>query len=121
MDRNRIIKAISAASIKADGARTTFGVGTELGRGGNGAAFLVRSAHKELVAKFYVPPDSRDLDQSAYKRFHREIALASKVRHPYVVASEGVGTVRVGSYEIPFYLMRRATGTLRDQILPFPS
>ena len=113
MDRNRIIKAIAKANIKADGARTTFDVNKELGRGGNGVTFVVKSPRKELVAKFYVPPDSRDLDHSAFKRFQREMQLTSRVKHPYVVPSEGVGTVQIGSYQIPFYLMRRASGTFR--------
>lgn len=116
MDRNRIIKALSKAQVKAEGARTTFDVAEELGRGGNGVTFVVRSPRRQLVAKFYVPPDKRDLDQSAYQRFQREMQLASRVKHPYVVRSEGVGTVQIGSYQIPFYLMRRATGTLRDLI-----
>jgi serine/threonine protein kinase len=116
MDRNRIIKALSRATIKATGAKTTFSVGKELGRGGNGATFAVTSAKQELVAKFYIPPDSRDLNQSAFKRFQREMQLAGQVRHPFVVRAEGVGTAQVGAYHIPFYLMRRASGTLRDLI-----
>jgi len=116
MDRNRIIRALASAKVIADGSKTTFGVSKELGRGGNGAAFIVKSTGKELVAKFYVPPDSRDLDRSAFTRFQREIELTARVKHPYVVASEGVGTIQVGSYQIPFYLMRRATGTMRDLI-----
>jgi len=94
MDRTRIINAIAKVDIKADGARTTFDVEKELGRGGNGVTFVVKSPRKELVAKFYVPPDSRDLDHSAFKRFQREMQLTSRVKHPYVVPSVGVGTVR---------------------------
>lgn len=116
MDRNRIIKALSNARIKVKGARTTFDVAAELGRGGNGVTFVVKSPRKELVAKFYVPPDTRDLDLSAFKRFKREMELASRVKHPYVLPSKGIGTVQVGSYQIPFYLMSRADGTLRNLI-----
>ena len=116
MDRTRIIKALSRAQIKPDGSRTAFGISKELGRGGNGVAFIIRSAHKELVAKFYVPPDSRDLDREAFKRFEREMELTARVKHPYVVPSEGVGTVQIGSYHIPFYMMRRASGTMRDLV-----
>ncbi len=116
MDRNRIIKALSSLKIKAEGARTEFVVAKELGRGGNGAAFVVKSPKRELVAKFYVPPDSRDLDQNALKRFQREMQLTTTINHPYVVRSEGTGTVHVGSYQIPFYLMRRATGTMREMV-----
>jgi serine/threonine protein kinase len=116
MDRKRIIKALSKLRIKPTGARTTFSVADELGRGGNGATFLVKSSKQELVAKFYVPPDSRDLDPAAFKRFEREMQLAGRMRHPYVVRAEGLGTAQVGSYQIPFYLMRRATGTLRGLV-----
>jgi serine/threonine protein kinase len=77
---------------------------------------VVTSAKQELVAKFYIPPDSRDLNQSAFKRFEREMQLAGQVRHPYVVRAEGIGTAQVGAYNIPFYLMKRASGTLRDLI-----
>jgi hypothetical protein len=49
MDRKRVIKALSSAHIKATGAKTTFTVGEELGRGGNGATFVVKSAKQELV------------------------------------------------------------------------
>lgn len=113
MDRDRIIKKLAKSTIQADKHRTVYQVSKELGRGGNGVAFVVKSATRELVAKFYVPPDARDLDESAVKRFQREVNLAAKVDHPYVLASEGVGTASVGSYKIPFYLMRRASKTLR--------
>jgi|GEM_PF-2165132 len=116
MDRNRIIKALSRATIKTTNGKTTFSVGKELGRGGNGATFAVTSAKQELVAKFYIPPDSRDLNQAAFKRFQREMQIAGQVRHPYVVRAEGVGTVQVGAYSIPFYLMKTASGTLRNLV-----
>ncbi len=117
MDRDRIIKKLAKSTIQADKQRTSYQVSKELGRGGNGVAFVVKSATRELVAKFYVPPDARDLDESAVKRFQREVDLTAKVDHPYVLASEGVGTASVGSYKIPFYFMRRASKTLRD-IMP---
>lgn len=113
MDRNRIIKALSRATITPTSGKTTFSVGKELGRGGNGATFAVTSAKQELVAKFYIPPDSRDLNQAAFKRFQREMQIAGQVRHPFVVRAEGIGTVQVGAYNIPFYLMKMASGTLR--------
>jgi serine/threonine protein kinase len=114
MDRDRIIKKLAKLTIQADKQRTTYQVSKENGRGGNGVAFAVKSATRELVAKFYVPPDTRDLDESAVKRFQREVELTAKMDHPYVLASEGVGTASVGSYRIPFYLMRRASKTMKD-------
>jgi serine/threonine protein kinase len=103
VDRNRIIKTLAKATIQADGQRTAYQVTKELGRGGNGVAFVVKSPKKELVAKFYIPPDARDLDDSAVKRFEREMALTKQVNNPYVLSSEGAGTAHVGAYQIPFY------------------
>jgi serine/threonine protein kinase len=116
MDRNRIINKLAKATVQADGQRTAYRVSKELGRGGNGVAFVVKSPKKELVAKFYIPPDARDLDESALKRFEREMALTKQVNNPYVLSSEGVGTAHVGAYQIPFYLMSRASKTLRDLV-----
>lgn len=117
MDRDRIIRQIAKSNIKAEGKRTVLTVGEMLGQGGNGVAFVVKSAAKEFVAKFYVPPDKRDLDNAAYKRFQREIELASRISHPFVVPSKGVGVVSIGAYRFPFYLMPRAEGTFR-QLIP---
>lgn len=117
MDRARIIKQIAKSKIKAEGKRTSLAVGKMLGQGGNGVVFIVKSAKRELVAKFYVPPDSRDLDNAAYKRFQREIELATRISHPFVVPSKGTGVVSIGAYKFPFYLMPRAEGTLR-QLVP---
>lgn len=114
MDRDRIIKKLAKSTIQADKQRTTYLVSKELGQGGNGVAFVVKSAKRELVAKFYIPPNARDLDESSLKRFQREVELTAKMEHPYVLASEGFGTAAVGAYKIPFYLMRRASKTLKD-------
>jgi serine/threonine protein kinase len=116
MDRNRIINKLAKSEIHADRQRTAYQVGKELGRGGNGVAFVVKSPSKELVAKFYIPPDGRDLDDSALKRFHREMELTAQTNHPYVLSSTGSGNAQIGAYQIPFYLMPRATKTLRNLV-----
>lgn len=116
MDRNRIINKLAKSKIKADGQRTEYQLTKELGRGGNGVAFIAKSTKRELVAKFYIPPDGRDLDESALKRFYQEMELTAKVNHPYVLASAGFGRTNIGAYQIPFYLMPRAAKTLRDLV-----
>ena len=118
MDRNRVIKKLRSLTIAPEGKRTSYRVQKELGRGGNGAAFIVKSdgKGKDLVAKFYVPPDSRDLDDAAMKRFQHEITLVARMNHPFVVPCEGVGSVSVGAYIVPFYLMPVAQGTLRGHM-----
>ena len=116
MDRSRIIRQIAKSKIKPEGRRAVLTVRDKLGQGGNGVVFVVTSATKEFVAKFYIPPDSRDLDDAAYKRFQREIELSSRIKHPFVVPCRGTGTVSIGAYKFPFYLMPRAEGTFRQFI-----
>lgn len=118
MDRNRILKQLRGKEIQADGKRTVFQVDRELGQGGNGAAFVVKSSAKQLAAKFYIPPDTRDLDDAAFKRFQREVQLVNGLAHPFVIQAHGTGIVKLGSYSIPFYLMPLARGTLRDLVPP---
>jgi hypothetical protein len=79
MDRDRIIKKLAKSTIQAYKQRTTYQVSKELGRGSNGVTFVVKSATRELVAKFHIPLNARDLDESALKRFQREVDLAAKV------------------------------------------
>lgn len=89
----------------------------ELGRGGNGVAFLCEAKGKDpIVAKVYIPPDSRDLDERAYKRFKNEISLISKMNHPNVIKALNSGIVQVGAYSLPFYTMPFAPRTLRQEI-----
>jgi len=119
MDRDRIIRELFKVNLSALGKRTVFRAEQELGRGGNGVAFLVRaSSNRELVAKVYIPPDTRDLDDAAFKRFQRELELVSRLKHPFVVQAEGVGIIQLGAYRLPFYLMPRANGTLREVVPP---
>jgi len=119
MDRDRIIGELFKVDLSAFGRRTVFRAERELGRGGNGVALLVRASSKrELVAKVYIPPDTRDLDDAAFKRFQRELELVSRLKHPFVVQAEGVGIIQLGSYQFPFYLMLPATGTLRQLVPP---
>jgi serine/threonine protein kinase len=115
MDRQRIIKKLAEAEFVVSERVCT--VVRELGRGGNGVAFLCRSsAGEELVTKVYIPPDSRDLDEKAFKRFENEITLTSRLKHMNIVPSYGSSYVTVGAYKLPFYLMPVAEKTLRGEI-----
>jgi len=61
MDRNRIIQRVKERGITSQG--ETLKVLRELGRGGNGVALLCKGKIAgAVVAKVYIPPDSRDLD-----------------------------------------------------------
>lgn len=68
------------------------------------------------MAKIYIPPDSRDLDDRALERFRNEIAITSKIRHPYIVRSLDSATVEIGTYKLPFYIMPLAAATLRSEV-----
>ncbi|HUX03127.1 MAG: serine/threonine-protein kinase [Phycisphaerae bacterium] len=118
MDRDRIIRELSKCRLQPDGHTRQYTIAGKLGQGGNGVTFMVRMGRQELVAKVYVPPDSRDLDSAAFKRFTREIELSARTRHPFVVPVVGTGSIAVGAYTFPFYLMPKAKGTLRQLIPP---
>jgi serine/threonine protein kinase len=86
-----------------------------LGEGGNGVALLcVTVGGDKVVAKIYVPPDKRDLDERELARFESEIKLTSTIRHPNVVRAIESGKMTLGAYSLPFYVMPRAASTLRS-------
>jgi len=115
MDRDRLITKMCSTPILWEGSTLT--VQEELGRGGNGVALLCRDdIGTDVVAKVYVPPDKRDLDDQALARFQGEITLCASLDHPHVVRSLGSGTVSFGAYVLPFYLMPPAAATLRADI-----
>ena len=113
MDRNRIIKQIRTKGVPSGG--KALKVLNPLGEGGNGVALLCETGEGDkVVVKIYVPPDKRDLDERALARFESEIKLTSTIRHPNVVRAIGFGKMALGAYSLPFYIMPRAAGTLRD-------
>ena len=99
MDRERLITEMTAKGIPTD--EGCLPVVEILGRGGNGVAFLCSGETSgKLVAKVYIPPDKRDLDDQSLERFRNEVKLASKIRHPYIIPATGSGTAHVGA--LPF-------------------
>lgn len=115
MDRERLIAELASNGLPAQEGRLD--VLEILGRGGNGVAFLCSGETLgEIVAKVYIPPDKRDLDDQSLERFRSEVKLASTIRHPYVIQAVGSGTARVGAYVLPYYLMPQASSTLRSVI-----
>jgi serine/threonine protein kinase len=115
MDRKRLVKQIRSKGVLVGS--ETLKIVRELGSGGNGVAFLCQATETDsLVAKVYIPPDSRDLDERAYKRFKNEISLISKMQHPNVIKALGSGIIEIGAYSLPFYTMPFAPGTLRQEI-----
>lgn len=113
MNRQRVIEKLTEFQI----GKHRYKIVKELGRGGNGVALLCEGPAKKLaVAKVYIPPDRRDLDEKALERFENEIALTAKLKHPNIVRSLGSGAATIGTYRLPFYLMPQASGTLRGDI-----
>lgn len=115
VDRDRLITEIIEKGIAFDDSRLD--VVDTLGRGGNGVAFLCQGQTMgELVAKVYIPPDKRDLDDQSLGRFKNEIKLSAALQHPNVIKSLGSGVLDVGAYSLPFYLMPPAETTLRADV-----
>ena len=115
MDRERLIAELTTKGLDAEDGHLQ--VVDTLGRGGNGVAFLCSGdTVGKLVAKVYIPPDKRDLDDQSLKRFRNEVKLASTIRHPYVIPAIGSGTAAIGAYILPYYLMPQAASTLRTLI-----
>jgi hypothetical protein len=115
VDRDRLIAELATKGLPTEEGRLQ--VLETLGRGGNGVAFLCSGdTTGEVVAKVYIPPDKRDLDDQSLGRFRNEVKLASRIRHPYIIPAIGSGTARVGAYVLPYYLMPQAATTLRSYI-----
>lgn len=112
VDRDRLIDEVGSKGLDTGEGRLD--VLEVLGRGGNGVALLCSGQTMgEVVAKLYIPPDTRDLDEQSLGRFRNEIKLASKIRHPHVIPALGSGAAHVGAYVLPYYLMPQAASTLR--------
>jgi serine/threonine-protein kinase len=115
MDRSRVIEKLNDIEFKIGD--ESYRIVRELGRGGNGVAFLCQNAkNQKVVAKVYLPPDKRDLDEKALERFEKEVALTARLKHPNIVPSLGSGSVTLGTYRLPYYMMPQAAGTLRNEI-----
>lgn len=115
MDRPRVIEKLNDVEFKIGD--EAYRIVRELGRGGNGVAFLCQnSKNQKVVTKVYLPPDKRDLDEKALERFENEVALTARLKHPNIVPSLGSGTVTMGTYRLPYYIMPQAAGTLRNEI-----
>ena len=104
MDRPRVIEKLTDVEFKIGD--EAYRIVRELGRGGNGVAFLCHnSKNQKAVAKVYLPPDKRDLDEKALERFENEVALTERLKHPNIVPSLGSGAVTMGTYRLPYYMM----------------
>ena len=115
MDRDRLIVELTAKGLQTENGHLQ--VIDTLGRGGNGVAFLCSGdTMGKLVAKVYIPPDKRDLDDQSLERFRNEVKLVSTMRHPYVIPAIGSGIIAIGAYTLPYYLMPQAASTLRTLI-----
>ena len=118
MDRGRLIREITSKGISVGS--ELLKVDKELGRGGNGVAFRCKDSRGNLiVAKIYIPPDNRDMDERSLARFEREIKLSTTLRHPNVIRVIASGTLKIGAYTLPFYTMPLAPKTLRDMMKPW--
>ncbi len=116
MDRNRIIKEIQKCKIPFPGTSDQVDIGKDFGQGGNGVVFSIRHGTSDYALKVYTPPESRELNTTAYDRFRSEIELAQRFEHPFVIKAIGTGYLEITTFRLPYYIMPKAIGTLRRRV-----
>ena len=101
MDRDRLIEELSSRGLTTEEGILT--IVEELGRGGNGVAFLCSGdTTGELVAKVYIPPDKRDRSRRPVARPVPERGGACLDESASVrIAAIGSGTTQIGAYVRP--------------------
>lgn len=87
--------------------------------GGNGFVMFGRDTSNglEVACKFYFPnnPTWR-FDKENYNRFRNEIALLKTADHPNLIKCLDDGLIQIAGESVPFYVMPRAKGSMRDPI-----
>lgn len=85
-----------------------------IGEGGAGMVYEVRNSAGETFALKCLAPDRVNADR--LKRFKNEIAFCQKQDHPNIVKVLDTGATNLKGVKVPFYVMRRYTGTLRTHM-----
>lgn len=85
-----------------------------IGEGGAGVVHQVRNSAGEIFALKCLAPDRVTADR--LKRFKNEIAFCQRQDHPNIVKVLDIGATQLGGVKVPFYVMRRYTGTLRTHM-----
>lgn len=85
-----------------------------IGEGGAGMVYEVRNSASETFALKCLTPERVNADR--LKRFKNEIAFCQKQDHPNIVKVLDTGATNLRGVKVPFYVMRRYTGTLRSHM-----
>lgn len=85
-----------------------------IGEGGAGVVYEVRNPGGETFALKCLAPERVSADR--LKRFKNEIAFCQKHDHPNLVKVLDAGATNANGAKVPFYVMRRYTGTLRTHM-----
>ncbi|WP_164935335.1 HEAT repeat domain-containing protein [Bradyrhizobium guangzhouense] len=83
-------------------------------KGGNGFVLWAKDAAGGLFAiKFFFRSREKPIDR---ERFLTEILVLKKLQHPRIVKCVGSGQLKIAGKAFPFYIMLRASGSMRDLI-----
>lgn len=85
-----------------------------IGEGGAGMVYEVRNVAGETFALKCLAPERVNADR--LKRFKNEIAFCQRQDHPNIVKVLDTGAALLKGVKVPFYVMRRYTGTLRTHM-----
>lgn len=85
-----------------------------IGEGGAGMVYEVRNSAGETFALKCLAPERVNADR--LKRFKNEITFCQKQDHPNLVKVLDTGATNLKGVKVPFYVMRRYTGTLRTHM-----
>lgn len=85
-----------------------------IGEGGAGVVYEVRNPSGETFALKCLAPERVTADR--LKRFKNEIAFCQKQDHPNIVKVLDTGATNIKGVKVPFYVMRRYSGTLRTHM-----
>jgi serine/threonine protein kinase len=85
-----------------------------IGEGGAGMVYEVRNAAGETFALKCLAPERVNAER--LKRFKNEIAFCQRQAHPNIVKVLDTGATSIKGVKVPFYVMRRYTGTLRTHM-----
>lgn len=85
-----------------------------IGEGGAGKVYEVQNSVGEIFALKCLAPERVNADR--LKRFKNEIAFCQKQDHPNIVKVLDTGATNLKGAKVPFYVMRRYSGTLRTHM-----
>src|SRR6185436_10287737 len=87
---------------------------------GMGQVFKARHCQMERVVAIKLLPPATSKDESAVKRFQREVVAAAKLSHPNIVAALDARTERGASYLVMEFIAGRDLAAVVTERGPLP-